>query len=248
VVKTVLVVAGTDSSGGAGLIRDVQVLTELGIRVRCVVTAVTAQSNQQVRATQFVSADVVRHQVAAALEDHAVDAIKIGMVGTRENIEALTESLPSSDQVPIVLDPVIAASSGGTLLEPSALNVLRDRLIPLATIVTPNLLESAILLDSEPAADEAMMVLQARQFLKMGARAVLLKGGHGNEVESVDVLSTAEDAEPLRLRAPRVNAVLRGTGCALSSAMAAWLATGAPLAEACERAKGFVWAKLKKAT
>ena len=246
--RTVLVVAGTDSSGGAGLVRDVQVLTGLGVRIRCVVTAVTAQSDQRVRATHFVSADVVRQQMLAALDDGEIDAIKIGMLGTRATIEAIMEMLPSPDQTPIVLDPVITASSGGALLEVSGLNLLRHCLIPRATIVTPNLPESAILLDTEPAADEATMVTQARRLMQIGARAVLLKGGHGCGTEVVDVLSCVSSSAPVRLRAPRVDAVLRGTGCASSSAMAAWLAAGAPLAEACERARGYVLAALRRAS
>jgi hydroxymethylpyrimidine/phosphomethylpyrimidine kinase len=238
--RTVLVIGGTDSSGGAGLVRDVQVLAELEVRVRCVVTAVTVQTDQQVGAIQYISTDVVRQQMLAALEDGGIDAIKIGMLGARATIETIVETLPSPDEIPIVLDPVIASSSGGALLEESGLSVLRDHLISRVTIITPNLLESAILLDDDPATDELMMISQAQRLLRLGPRAVLLKGGHGTGAEAVDVLSSAASHASVQFRGPRVDAILRGTGCALSSAMASSLAAGVPLPEACERAKGYV--------
>ncbi|MEA3180586.1 MAG: hydroxymethylpyrimidine/phosphomethylpyrimidine kinase, partial [Gammaproteobacteria bacterium] len=218
--RTVLVIGGTDSSGGAGLVRDVQVLTELEVRVRCVVTAVTVQTDQQVGAIQYISADVVRQQMLAALEDGGIDAIKIGMLGARATIQTIVETLPSPDEIPIVLDPVIASSSGGALLEESGLSVLRDHLISRVTIITPNLLESAILLDDDPATDELMMISQAQRLLRLGPRAVLLKGGHGTGAEAVDVLSSAASHASVQFRGPRVDAILRGTGCTLSSAMA----------------------------
>ena len=244
---TVLVIGGSDSSGGAGLVRDVQVLTQFEVRARCVVTAVTAQTDRKVAAIQYISPEIVRQQIWAALSDGGIDAVKIGMLGTRATIEAVVETLPSPDEIPIVLDPVFASSSGGRLLEESGLSVLRDRLIPQVTIVTPNLLESAILLSDDPATDVSMMIGQAQRLLCLGSRAVLLKGGHATGVEAVDVLSTAANLAPVLFRGPRVNAVLRGTGCALSSAIAASLAAGVPLAAACERAKAYVLSALQRA-
>jgi hydroxymethylpyrimidine/phosphomethylpyrimidine kinase len=205
-----------------------------------VVTAVTVQTDQQVGAIQYISADVVRQQMLAALEDGGIDAIKIGMLGARATIQTIVETLPSPDEIPIVLDPVIASSSGGALLEESGLSVLRDHLISRVTIITPNLLESAILLDDDPATDELMMISQAQRLLRLGPRAVLLKGGHGTGAEAVDVLSSAASHASVQFRGPRVDAILRGTGCTLSSAMASLLAAGTPLPEACERAKGYV--------
>jgi hydroxymethylpyrimidine/phosphomethylpyrimidine kinase len=248
VPPTVLVIGGSDSSGGAGLVRDVQVLTQFEVRTRCVVTAVTAQTDQQVVATQYISAEIVRQQMWAALNDGGINAIKIGMLGARATIEAVVEALSSPDEIPIVLDPVFASSSGGVLLEESGLSVLRDRLIPRVTIVTPNLLESAILLGDDPATDVPMMISQAQRLLCLGSRAVLLKGGHATGVEAVDVLSTTASLAPVLFRGPRVNAVLRGTGCALSSAIAGSLAAGVPLAAACESAKGYVLRELQRAS
>ncbi len=222
-------------------------LTQFEVRARCVVTAVTAQTDRQVAAIQYISPEIVRQQMLAVLNDGGIDAIKIGMLGARATIEVIVETLPSPDEIPIVLDPVLAASSGGALLEESGLSVLRDQLIPRVTIVTPNLLESAILLNTHPATDVPMMIRQAQRLLCLGSRAILLKGGHATGAEAVDVLSTSANLAPRLFRGPRVNAVLRGTGCALSSAMAASLAAGAPLAAACERAKGYVLSALQRA-
>jgi hydroxymethylpyrimidine/phosphomethylpyrimidine kinase len=224
----------------------VQVLTQFEVRTRCVVTAVTAQTDQKVAAIQYISPEIVRQQMWAALSDGGIGAVKIGMLGTRATIEAVVDALPPPDEIPIVLDPVFVSSSGARLLEESGLDVLRDRLIPRVTIVTPNLPEGAILLSEDPATDVPMMISQAQRLLCLGSRAVLLKGGHATGVEAVDVLSTAANLAPVLFRGPRVNAVLRGTGCALSSAIAASLAAQVPLAAACERAKGYVLRALQR--
>jgi hydroxymethylpyrimidine/phosphomethylpyrimidine kinase len=200
----VLVIAGSDSSGGAGLLRDVQVLTRLEVEARCVVTAVTAQTHTAVSAIHHVPPEIVREQMRAALETGDIGAIKIGMLGTLETIEAVIEALPSRDRIPIVLDPVLSSSSGGSLLKPSAQTRLKDLLLPRVTLVTPNLPEAARL------------------------------------------LVTASDA-PVRLCAARVGGALRGTGCALSSAIAANLALQVPLIPACERAKAYVWSLFQQA-
>ncbi len=243
---TVLVIAGSDSSGGAGLTRDVRVLSRLGVEALCAVTAVTAQSDRRVAAVHHVPPEVIREQIASAFATRTPDAIKIGMLGSRAAVEAVAEELLARPDVPLVLDPVLAASCGGALLDERGRMALKERLVPRATLVTPNRPEAALLLDAQPAVDEAALAMQARDLLALGAHAVLLKGGHAAGEEAVDWLVTPERA-PQRLAAPRVRAVLRGTGCALASAIAGWLAHGAMLADACRRGKDLVSAELRAA-
>jgi hydroxymethylpyrimidine/phosphomethylpyrimidine kinase len=241
----VLVIAGSDSSGGAGLVRDVHVLTQFEVDARCAITAVTAQTNSHVAAIHHLTPQIVRQQIQAALEAGGIGAVKIGMLGTRAIVEAVIETLPSREQIPIVLDPVLASSSGGSLLEAAALPVVRESLIPRVTLITPNVMEAAVLLGDETAMNEATMIQHAQRILQIGSQAVLLKGGHAAGDEAVDVL-VASTGTPTSFYAPRINASLRGTGCALSSAIAASLARGMALNEACDRAKRFVFRQLQQ--
>lgn len=235
----VLVIAGSDSSGGAGLIRDVQVLNDFDVDTLCAVTAVTAQSNSRVIRVHHVPPKVIRAQIAAAFETRPVRAIKIGMLGTRTTVEAVVESLPSGTAIPIVLDPVLAASSGGVLLDAEGRAAMRENLFPHATIVLPNVPEAAILLDEDPATGELSLIAQARRLLALGPQAVLLKGGHADGEEAVDLLISGNDVVR-RIASARVPAIQRGTGCALASAITAGLASGTPLLEACRQAKRYV--------
>jgi hydroxymethylpyrimidine/phosphomethylpyrimidine kinase len=237
-VSTVLVIAGSDSSGGAGLTRDVRTLTRLETRALCVVTAVTAQSDTQVVAVHVVPATLVRAQMTAAFATRRVEAIKIGMLATRATVLAVTAALPAVAP-PLVLDPVLASSSGGELLDAAGRSALCAELLPRTTLLTPNIPEAAALLGTGSASNEAELLQQARALLALGPRAVLLKGGHAAGGEASDLLLAA-DAPPLWLRAPRLSVTRRGTGCALSAAIAAGLAAGLELNAACERAKQHV--------
>jgi len=237
-VTAVLVIAGCDSSGGAGLTRDVCTLTRLDARALPVVTAVTAQSDARLEAVHVVPAALVRAQMAAAFATCHIDAIKIGMLATSATVRAVAASLPEAGP-PVVLDPVLASSSGGELLDRDGRAALCAMLLPRATLLTPNIPEAAALLGTRSARDEGERVHQAAALLALGARAVLLKGGHADELEAADLLLIA-NAAPQWLRAPRSPAVRRGTGCALSAAIAAGLAAGLPLAAACEQAKQHV--------
>jgi hydroxymethylpyrimidine/phosphomethylpyrimidine kinase len=243
---TVLIVAGSDSSGGAGIVRDSQVLTELGTDVRCVITAVTAQTNARVTSIHYLPPESVRQQMQTALEAGGIGAIKIGMLGQRAAVEAVAAALPSRDEIPIVLDPVLTSSSGRSLMEPPGLVALRELLIPRVTLLTPNLAEAQRVLLEEAASNEASMVAQAKRLLCLGPQAVLLKGGHAIGSESVDVL-VGDACEPVCMRASRVRVELRGTGCALSSAIAASLALEMSMPAACEVAKAYVLGKLRRA-
>ena len=238
-MTAVLVIAGSDSSGGAGLVQDVRTLARFGAQVMCAVTAVTVQSDSQVTAVHPVPPHTVRAQIEAALATGRVGAIKIGMLATRAIALAVAACLPPREQVPIVLDPVLASSSGAALLDAGGREALRERLVPRATLVTPNIPEAAALLGTEPATSEEELLRQAHAWLALGPAAVLIKGGHGSASEAVDLLLSA-GRSPRRLIAPRIAKTQRGTGCALASGIAAGLAAGLELGEACARAKRHV--------
>ncbi|MCB8839527.1 bifunctional hydroxymethylpyrimidine kinase/phosphomethylpyrimidine kinase [Aurantimonas sp. VKM B-3413] len=233
----VLVIAGSDSSGGAGIVRDVATLAEMGASAALAVTAVTAQTDAGVSAVHMIPPGVVAEQVAAALTSGEVGAVKIGMLGSAEIVRAVAAALGEhAAGILVVLDPVLASSSGRTLLDDAGREELTKALLPLTTLLTPNLPEAAILTGMPPAADEDEMIAQAHRLLDLGLRAVLMKGGHGGGAEAVDIL-VRRGKPPLRLASPRLTGTLRGTGCLLASAIAGGLARGLPLTEACRSAK-----------
>jgi hydroxymethylpyrimidine/phosphomethylpyrimidine kinase len=244
-VTTVLVIAGSDSSGGAGVTRDVRTLTQLGIQARCVVTAVTAQSDARLYEVHVVPPGLVRAQLAAACASGRIDALKIGMLATAATVHAVCAALPRG-ALPIVLDPVLASSSGGELLDRQGREALCTALLPRVTLLTPNIPEAAALLGSSPAQSEMELLQQARALLALGPEAVLLKGGHRSGPEATDLL-LAHDGVPRWLRAPRVAIDRRGTGCVLAAAIAAGLATGLDLATACAHAKQHLTQSLQQA-
>ncbi|MFC4312839.1 hydroxymethylpyrimidine/phosphomethylpyrimidine kinase [Steroidobacter flavus] len=240
----VLVIGGTDSSGGAGLVRDIQVITELGARASCVVTAVTAQSNSEVVTSHVLAPELVRQQLRAALRSNDVRAIKIGMLGTGAIVQAVLDELPDRSRIPIIVDPVLCSSSGAPLLNPEGLHLLRDHLLSRCTLVTPNLIEASALLGEPIAKDDARQSSQAEALLRFCSTGVLLKGGHGTKGNSVDILATRA-GPPVSFRAKRLDVTMRGTGCALSSAIAASMASGVPMEVACQQAKTYVYDKLR---
>ena len=244
-MSAVLVIAGSDSSGGAGLARDLHTLARFGIEAMCAVTAVTVQSDSRVSAVHPLPPQLVRAQIEAALATGRVGAIKIGMLGTGAVALAVAACLPPRERVPMVLDPVLASSSGAALLDAGGREALRDNLVPRATLVTPNIPEAALLLGTEPATTEEELLRQARAWLALGPAAVLIKGGHGSGSEAVDLLLSAGHS-PRRLVASRSAKTQRGTGCALASGIAAGLAAGLELGDACERAKHHVLELLRQ--
>lgn len=239
----VLVIAGSDSSGGAGLVRDVQVIADFGARASCVITAVTSQTHSQVLGTCRLTPEVVLQQLRTALQSGPVGAIKIGMLASGAIVCAVLKELPDRARTPIVVDPVLSSSSGTALLDSEGVDLLRDQLLRRSTVVTPNLIEAATLLGCAQAIGDVDQATQAEQLLQFGPEAVLLKGGHGAGEEAVDVLAT-RSAAPIFLRGTRVNANMRGTGCALSSAIAALLAAGASMESACREAKAYMHKEL----
>jgi hydroxymethylpyrimidine/phosphomethylpyrimidine kinase len=243
-VSAVLVIGGTDSSGGAGLVRDLSTLAELNTQALCAVTAVTAQTDRGLAASQAMAPALVRAQIDAAFATHAIGAVKIGMLANAGIVRAVADALAPHAEVPVVLDPVLISTSGAELLEAGGRRLLMEQLLGSVALLTPNLPEAAALLGRACAENEAQALEQARELLARGARAVLLKGGHAGGTHSVDLLLSG--AAVARLSAPRSTATLRGTGCALASAIAAHLAQHLALPLACARAKTYVTALLQK--
>jgi hydroxymethylpyrimidine/phosphomethylpyrimidine kinase len=245
-VSAVLVIAGSDSSGGAGLARDLYTLAHFNTAAVCALTAVTVQSDARVVSVHPLPADLVRAQIQAALATRTVGAIKIGMLANAAVACAVAASLPPRAQLPVVLDPVLAASSGGELLDAAGRAALRAELLPRTTLLTPNIPEAAALLDARPALDESDLLQQAQALLSLGPQAVLIKGGHGHGREAVDLL-VQRGEPPRRYGAPRSPNSCRGTGCALASAIAAGLAAGLSVPESCLRARAYVLELLRTA-
>lgn len=239
-------IAGSDSGGGAGIQADLKTFSALGVYGASVITALTAQNTLGVRAIHDAPPEFIAAQIDAVFSDLDVKAVKIGMLSRVATIETVANGIDRHRMRNVVLDPVMVAASGDRLLAQDAVAALRLMLIPRALVITPNLPEAAALLDAPIAKDEAEMQVQARALLKLGAKAVLIKGGHGESAESVDLLVDAGGV--VRLAAPRVpTANTHGTGCTLSSAIAAELAKGRALADAVRTAKTYITAAIKAA-
>lgn len=235
----VLTIAGSDSGGGAGIQADLKTFCALGCYGMTAITALTAQNTLGVRAIHPVSPAMLRDQIDAVIEDIGVDAVKIGMLHAADIVRTVAASIDRHGMRHVVLDPVMMSTSGARLIDDDAQAVLVRELFCRATLVTPNLDEAALLV-GRPLASEADMEAAARELLAMGASAVLLKGGH-LAGETVSDLLLARDAPPHWMRAPRIaTANTHGTGCTLSSAIAAHLALGTELAQAVELAHAFV--------
>jgi len=231
-----LTIGGSDSGGGAGIQADLKTFAALGVYGASVITAVTAQNTKGVSGIHDVPPGFITAQIDAVMSDLAVNAIKIGMVSRPEAIVAIADGLWRWQPRHVVFDPVMVATSG----------MLRRRLIPMASIITPNLPEAAALLDATLAQDEAAIEEQGRALLELGCPAVLIKGGHGSGAQSIDVLVTRDAV--LRFAAPRVETRnTHGTGCTLSSAIAAGLAKGEDLGAAVTHAKTYISAAIAAA-
>ncbi|HXZ45889.1 MAG TPA: bifunctional hydroxymethylpyrimidine kinase/phosphomethylpyrimidine kinase [Pseudolabrys sp.] len=241
-----LTIAGSDSSGGAGIQADLKTFSALGVYGASVIAALTAQNTRGVTAIHNVPADFVTAQIDAVFSDLAVGAVKIGMLSQGAVIEAVAQGLGRHNAKNIVLDPVMVATSGDRLLAADAVGALRKLLIPQALVLTPNLPEAAALLDHAPARSEAEMEAQARALLDFGAHHVLIKGGHGQGPESIDLL--VDPTSVTRFAGMRVATKnTHGSGCTLSSAIAAGLAKGRDLKTAVRAAKTYVTAAIAAA-
>lgn len=237
---TALTIAGSDPSGGAGIQADLKTMSALGAYGMSVITALTAQSTRGVAGVEAVTVDFARLQLDTLLDDIVPDATKIGMLATAGLASAVGEYLPALGST--VLDPVMVSTSGDRLLDADAIGAVR-RLCAKADLITPNLHEAAILLDEEPAQDIEGLASQARRFVERGARRVLVKGGHLDE-EATDVYADGERLELLRGR--RVDtASTHGTGCTLSSAIAALRPQRSSWLEAVTDAKAYLTGALE---
>lgn len=242
----VLVIAGSDTSGGAGLQRDLTVLDRLGCTHASVVTALTAQNDHCVADMHVPPQKFLGTQLCAALASGPVAAVKIGMLADAPTVRSVAAALEGLGEVPIILDPVLVATSGRTLLDRAGQAELKARLLPLATLVTPNLDECAVLTGKRRASQGLEIEAQARALLEFGSAAVLLKGGHAKGAHSVDLL-VRRGEEVRAFSAPRIAGNMRGTGCALASAIAARLAHGDSLERAIESAKHWVHGLISEA-
>ena len=216
-----LSIAGSDPSGGAGIQADLKTFSALGAYGTCVITALTAQSTRGVTHVHEVPVDVVRAQVETLVADVRIDVVKVGMLASAPLVETVHELLASGPlaATPVVLDPVMVSTSGSRLLSPDAVDAVRA-LLPRADVITPNVPEAGVLLDEPPAESAAELPEQAAALRALGARRVLLKGGHLDGPEAVDLW--LDDDGPVALRGPRIaTTATHGTGCTLSSAIAA---------------------------
>lgn len=241
-IANVLTIAGLDPSGGAGILADVKAMSACGTYGMAVVAALTAQNTCGVSGWQPVAPDFVRAQIDAIFEDIRVDAVKIGMLGTPEVIDAVAEALERHRPPFIVLDPVMVAKGGDRLLAKEAESALCERLLPLTTVITPNLPEAAVLAGEAEIRERGEMPALARKLLdRLAPDAwVHLKGGHLTEAESPDLLLSRETS--LTFEAPRIATKnTHGTGCTLSAAIAAQLGRGESVPEAVRKAKAYVY-------
>ncbi len=241
-----LTIAGSDSGGGAGIQADLKAMSALGVFGASVITAVTAQNTQAVTAVHGIPLDIVAAQIEAVLADLHVRAIKIGMLATPEIIRSVANAIAGFDG-PIVLDPVMIAKSGDALLADEAVQTLREVLLPCATVLTPNLPEAARLLGQPAAETPEDMIEQGRALCALGAKSVLMKGGHGAGDVCHDLLvdGAGRMAEFKALRQETKNT--HGTGCTLSSSIAAGLARGLLLEEAVAQAHDYLQGAISKA-
>jgi hydroxymethylpyrimidine/phosphomethylpyrimidine kinase len=239
----VLSIAGSDSGGGAGIQADLKTFSALGCYGMTAITALTAQNTRGVMVIHGVPAEFLKAQLQAVIEDIGVDAVKIGMLHSPEVVRVVAWAVEHYQIKQVVLDPVMVATSGDRLIEQATVQVLQRELFPLVSVITPNLDEAALLL-GRPIPDAQALEQAAADLLALGAPAVLLKGGHLPGEAVVDVL--AEPGRPwLHLRSERIASKnVHGTGCTLSSAMAAYLAQGWPLREAVEQARSYILAAI----
>jgi hydroxymethylpyrimidine/phosphomethylpyrimidine kinase len=232
-----LTIAGSDSGGGAGIQADLKTFAALGCYGMSVITALTAQNTVAVAAIHPVPPEFIAAQLDAVLEDIGVDAIKVGMLHSAEVIATVAERLRRRPMVPVVVDPVMVAKSGDRLLREDAVTALREVLLPLATVITPNLPEAEALLGRHVRSHDAMNAA-ASDLLGLGPRAVVVKGGHLGGGDSTDVLALAGESTVRWFQAPRTaTANTHGTGCTYSSAIAGYLALGLALPQAVAMAK-----------
>ncbi len=237
-MRTALTIAGSDSSGGAGIQADLKTFQAHGVFGMSAITAVTVQNTREVLAIQEMRPEIVSGQINCLFDDIAIQAVKIGMVASVPLIETVAATLARRERSPVVLDPVMISKSGFPLLQEAAQSALVEHLFPLAEVITPNIHEAESLI-RRPIETIAAMKDAARAILDLGARKVVVKGGHLGDTQATDILYDGRDFK--ELTAARVaTRNTHGTGCTFSSAIAANLALGKPFFEAVTRAKAYI--------
>ena len=238
--KRLLIIAGSDNSGGAGIQADIKTASAHGVYAMSAITAVTVQDTTGVHAVHPVPPEIVRGQILACLNDIGADAIKIGMLASDAIAQAVAGALADFPHIPLVLDPVLASTGGAVLLGPEALHTLKTRLFTRALLVTPNLPETEILTGIRIETFDDMRIA-ADEFAGFGVAHVLFKGGHGEGKMVIDTLVDTQSGEIARFESPRIESRhTHGTGCTLATAIACGLAQGLPLADAVQRAHDYV--------
>ena len=236
----VLTIAGSDSGGGAGIQADLKTFSAIGCYGMSVITALTAQNTRGVSGIHAVPPDFAVQQIDAVFGDMGADAVKIGMLYSAELIEAVAAALKKHDARKIVLDPVMVAQSGDRLLQDDAIDAIKTHLMPLADVVTPNIPEASVLC-GRPLKQWSDIESAAESLAQHGSRSILIKGGHGDQNESTDLLFLAGEKRFASLSADRIETNNNhGTGCTLSSAIAAYMARGSELEDAVRKAKTFM--------
>lgn len=244
-IKTALTIAGSDSSGGAGIQADLKTFQALGVYGMSAVTAVTVQDTRMVHAVQEIDPRIVHDQITCLFDDMTIHAVKIGMASSVRLINAIADALEKVRRPPVVLDPVMKSKSGYALLEANARQALVERLFPLANVVTPNLHEAETLV-GYPIADVEQMKAAARQIVHLGAETVVVKGGHLDGPAATDIVFDGRSFRQLSSpRRPTPNT--HGTGCTFSSAIAAYLAGGESFFEAVQKAKAYITGAIEHA-
>ncbi len=237
----VLTIAGSDCSGGAGIQADIKTISALGAYAASAITAITVQNTCGVTGIHPVPPSYVKGQIEAVMDDICPQALKIGMINDTKIVEVIAEMLQKYQPQFVVFDPVMVSTSGCKLMEDEAIEAITTRLIPLATLITPNLSEAEILAGQKIRTVEEMQ-RQAKEMLKLGCRGVLIKGGHLEGGRMCDVLQTVGEEAPHLFAAPKVDSRnTHGTGCTLSSAIATYLALGETITDAVEKAKQYVY-------
>lgn len=239
-----LTIVGSDSGGGAGIQADLKTFSALGVYGASAITAVTAQNTQGVKSIQPVAPEVVKDQLRAVFDDFHIDAVKIGMLDKAVAADIVAHAIDLYQPRTVILDPVMISTSGCRLIEDETIGAIIHELFPRATLVTPNI-DEAEYLSGMPIRNEEEMGTAAQKLLALGCRCVLMKGGHLEGEEMADILFTHDDV-PLRLAVPAIRTQnTHGTGCTLSSAIAAYMALGKELPDAVRAAKDYITAALR---
>lgn len=245
-IRNVLSIAGSDPSGGAGIQADIKAISANGAYAMAAITALTVQNTQGVSGVHLVQPSFVADQITAVFTDIRVDAVKIGMIANADIARAVADVLRLYAGVPIVLDPVMIAKGGAPLINEDAVATMREALLPLATVLTPNLPEAAHLLGISPATTRAEMIAQGHALCALGPKAVLMKGGHLDANDSPDALITSTSEHWFNASRTTTKNT-HGTGCTLSAALAAQIAQAVPLPHAVATAKAYVAAAIEQA-